>query len=1299
MKKLLTLLFGLLASIGTIQAGSIDLLDSTVTVSESSVFGSSKTLYQYNDKGSLIRQTRVYASWSKWKVGVPMILNSKAVFVYDDEGHEIDVYYSALDTATGKWTDTHRYLYDEWHNRTYSIGKWNADSTELLSGVRYLYDSNHFLIGDESFDTWNGVKVIPNKYFYTNDENGYKISMYGLFRPDSAYEGDYMSDPVKFNQSGWKYVDSAYYERNAAGQSLRETFFRWDESNNQWLRDGYQDFTYDAQGHWLTDTVFARDFETNIITYNNMTVRTYDNYGNLTRSTTYSPIFSEGPVEWQVNYESVNEYTYNDKGQIATQRSYSVNNDGSQYGITNTTYYYSHHETDENGTIIPEPEPCLIASGTCGTNLKWELTCDSVLTITGSGAMSNWNYQNYAPWYSHRDKIVSVKVNEGVTSVGKYAFISCSVLESAELPNSVTTIGESGFGSCSKLKNINLGNGLISTGEWVFSHNPTLETITLPKSFTSLGNSSFNHCSNLKMIHVDPENTKYCSVDGVLFNKDTTMIVVYPLGREETTYALPNTVKTIGYGAFWGAKLTNIDLPEGLSTINTYGLGDCSSLESLTLPSTLTTIAGSGIRFALSTSHIKYVICKAVTPPSVGQYGLGLGAIPLYVPAESVETYKTNSNWKGFSPIRPIGSDPTVTFRDWDGTVLKIDTVEVGGTATPPTEIPEHEGSHFVGWDKDYSNVQYDIIVTAMFETNQYLVQFVDWDGTVLKSDSVWYMGWVEAPENPYRPGYAFTGWDRDFGYESLISDLVITAQYMQLDPGAVTITDGGAVNALFSVGEGKQVLFSRGNLQFNAAQGTHACADGTTQPGTWRFAGEQYYVRTWDNYTRCDSCDNWIDLFYYGTSGYNGVMPYRDDMDVETLQQVGNVEGTNYDFGVYNAISNGGNTPGAWRMFTIKEWRYLLQNRPHAYKLYNIVKINDVYGVVILPDNSDTTLLRQEINPEEYYYPYYAPSYSLNEWRQLEAKGAIFLPTGGVGSKYNGYFNVGAVNERGYYMTSYKPSSASTIMDCVGFDTTTVYTGGLSMSSAAISVRLVQDVDVFHLNAVSNNSAWGTVNGDSLYWNEAISMTATPNEGYHFVQWSDGVTDNPRTIVLSSDSTITAEFAPNIYSLTVTCDAEQGSISGKSGAFDYLSEHTFEAVANPGHTFLAWSDGVKENPRTIVLTHDSTITALYELGEYTDFIINVNTKDGELILSNNVVLKMPVAPQIAGFTFVGWRPVATIIENNTIDIEAVYTADVPSAAPEVTNPADPTQKLIREGNVYILKGDKIYSITGQKVK
>lgn len=813
--KLLVLLVAIITGFGIVRAESIDLLDSTVTVNESSVFGHSKTVYQYNSKGSLIRQTRIYATWSKWKVGVPMIMNRKAVFVYDDEGHEIDLYYSSLDTATGKWTDDHRYLYDEWHNRTYSVGKWNADSTALLSGVRYFYDSNHFLIGNESFDTWNGVEVVTDKYFYTNDANGYKISMYGQFRPDSAYDGDYKSDPDKFNQSGWKNVDSAYYERNAAGQSIRETFFRWDESNNQWLKDGYQDFTYDAQGHLLTDTVFARDFETNIITYNNMTVREYDSYGNLTRTTTYSPVVSESETQWQVNDVSVNEYTYNEKGLISLKHSHTDYNDGAEPNYSTTTYYYSHYDLDENGNIVPEP--CLIASGTCGDNLTWELSCDSVLTISGSGAMTS------APWIkSYKTAIKNAIIEDGVTNIYGYAFYYCSNLESVTIGNGVTQIEEYAFYKCTALESVQLPKNIQSIGNYAYAYCSSLTSIVLPNSVTTMGDEVFCMCTSLASASLSENLTK------------------------------------ISMGTFDGCTaLSSIIVPEGVQMIEARAFYQCKSLVSIEIPSTVTFI--DGVAFSLPISFetaLKTFTCHAILPPSLGNNVFeylepGANLIRLYVPGASLEAYKAADQWKEFEIILPIpGTEPcesdntirTISacsgywFNDewleqsgiYHDTLLNhlgcdsiielhltihssygggvpsdlIDTITIvkgdpviisNGITIYPTETGYQNDTMRTIYGCDSIVTHYIIVTEPKFP-----VIFLDYNSNVLSEQNVEYNQAAKAPEVPAREGYTFAGWNVDI--EHIVAPTYAIALYDKIGGNVTYLSEEGDVIATENV-------------------------------------------------------------------------------------------------------------------------------------------------------------------------------------------------------------------------------------------------------------------------------------------------------------------------------------------------------------------------------------------------------------------------------------------------------------------------------------------------------------------
>ena len=120
----------------------------------------------------------------------------------------------------------------------------------------------------------------------------------------------------------------------------------------------------------------------------------------------------------------------------------------------------------------------------------------------------------------------------------------------------------------------------------------------------------------------------------------------------------------------------------------------------------------------------------------------------------------------------------TVTFKDWNGTVLKTQSVYHTGAATAPAN-PTRTGYTFTGWDKAFTNVTADLVVTAQYSANTYTVTFKDWDGTELKTQEVQYGGDAEAPADPTRVGYTFTGWDKAF--TNITADLVVTAQYEML--------------------------------------------------------------------------------------------------------------------------------------------------------------------------------------------------------------------------------------------------------------------------------------------------------------------------------------------------------------------------------------------------------------------------------------------------------------------------------------------------------------------------------------
>ena len=331
------------------------------------------------------------------------------------------------------------------------------------------------------------------------------------------------------------------------------------------------------------------------------------------------------------------------------------------YYVGNQAQWSKIEIEDNNEPLLGAKLHLITGYGTCGENLTWILTEDGVLTISGTGEMTD--YPNFAdvPWNAYREKILSVVMEPGVTSVGGYAFFQCINMTSVEMPEGVTSIGDNAFSACRNLTSLvipesvtNIGfaafmacNGLTSVtipagvasisstsfgacfflenifvdeGNTVYASadgilfnkdqttlitypagkkNTTyiipegvtdiasravyncgyLTSVTIPRSVASIGNNAFDFCYNLRDISVDEGNEAYASVDGVLFNKDRTVLVAYPAGKENTAYTIPDGVTNVGRSAFWDCMLTSIVIPESVTKIEWDAFRDCSNLK------------------------------------------------------------------------------------------------------------------------------------------------------------------------------------------------------------------------------------------------------------------------------------------------------------------------------------------------------------------------------------------------------------------------------------------------------------------------------------------------------------------------------------------------------------------------------------------------------------------------------------------------------------------------------------------------------------------------------------------------
>ena len=222
-----------------------------------------------------------------------------------------------------------------------------------------------------------------------------------------------------------------------------------------------------------------------------------------------------------------------------------------------------------------------------------------------------------------------------------------------------------------------------------------------------------------------------------------------------------------------------------------------------------------------------------------------------------------------------------------------------------------------------------------------------------------------------------------------------------------------GALPGIFSVGANTRINFSQGNLQYRP------------RIKTWRFAVNQYDVAgTANNNVYMQAyCSDWIDLFGYGTSGWDGgagrYMPYETTTNNTEYTEDPNGNDltefyANADWGYYNPIINGGNQTALWRTLTSTEWTYLLTLRPNAAQLKGMATVENTPGYVILPDNwvcpSGLTFVISDTS-------YTANVYNAANWATMEAAGAVFLPAAGQRTSST-TTNVGTIGN--YWSTSH---------------------------------------------------------------------------------------------------------------------------------------------------------------------------------------------------------------------------------------------------------------------------------------
>ena len=314
-----------------------------------------------------------------------------------------------------------------------------------------------------------------------------------------------------------------------------------------------------------------------------------------------------------------------------------------------------------------------IGSGNCGAsgnNLTWVLTSDGILTVNGSGAMANYEYEptidgSTAPWSVHKDKIKTLVIGNNVTSIGDYAFLNCfNLAGTLTIPNAVTSIGGQAFQSCYSLTSLIIGNAVATIGQSAFNGCRGLAGIaTIPNSVSTIGSYAFDgcsgitsltignsvdtigvrafrNCSKLATVNFNADSCVYmgyissspiigttsfvafqnCSITTLNIGNNVKAIPDYAFSNScsgVTSVTIPNSVVTIGDYAFRSSGITTLTIPKAVSRIGDFAFNSCLDLKTINFNADSCTYMGRLTTF-LGGGGVVFGICEAVSTINIG---------------------------------------------------------------------------------------------------------------------------------------------------------------------------------------------------------------------------------------------------------------------------------------------------------------------------------------------------------------------------------------------------------------------------------------------------------------------------------------------------------------------------------------------------------------------------------------------------------------------------------------------------------------------------------------------------------
>ncbi len=290
-----------------------------------------------------------------------------------------------------------------------------------------------------------------------------------------------------------------------------------------------------------------------------------------------------------------------------------------------------------------------------------------------------------------------IAVPNGVTRIGEYAFYNCTNITSVTIPDSVSKIGKRAFYGCVGLEDMTIGDGVKDIGERTFYRCENLDRVTIGNGVTNIGYEAFERCSKMKAVHIT-DLAAWCRIrfDRAAANPLYGSEKLYLDGKLITNLSIPDGVTTIGSWAFEHCKdITSVTIPDGVTSVGNYAFCDCQNLRQVTVPSSVTRIG----TFAFASDWWANIYFKG-TPPDVFDYG-GLDSTEsvgscngIYLPdykAEWESVVDADGRWHGLA-MRQDNSTPdpdpdplpgTPEFTIENGTLMAVELNEATEIVIP----------------------------------------------------------------------------------------------------------------------------------------------------------------------------------------------------------------------------------------------------------------------------------------------------------------------------------------------------------------------------------------------------------------------------------------------------------------------------------------------------------------------------------------------------------------------------------------------------------------------------------------